>query len=132
LKVQRIVVLNLTAATKGNACGIGMADLTTKKVVDAMDRDYTYINAITSGVLATARIPIHMPTDQEAIQLALKTCARVEHPQSRIIWIKNTLSLEKIFASETMLPEIKANPQLEVLGEPKAMQFDGKGNLLLF
>ena len=131
LKVQRIVVLNLTAATKGNACGIGMADLTTKKVVDAMDRDYTYINAITSGVLATARIPIHMPTDQEAIQLALKTCARVEHPQSRIIWIKNTLSLEKIFASETMLPEIKANPQLEVLGEPKAMQFDGKGNLLL-
>lgn len=132
LKVQRIVVLNLTAATKGNACGIGMADLTTKKVVDAMDRDYTYINAITSGVLATARIPIHMPTDQEAIQLALKTCARVEHPQSRIIWIKNTLSLEKIFASETMLPEIKANPQLEVLGEPKAMEFDGKGNLLLF
>ena len=131
LKVQRIVVLNLTAATKGNACGIGVADLTTKKVVDAMDRDYTYINAITSGVLATARIPIHMPTDQEAIQLALKTCARVEHPRSRIIWIKNTLSLEKIFASETMLPEIKANPQLEVLGEPKAMQFDGKGNLLL-
>ena len=131
LKVQRIVVLNLTAATKGNACGIGMADLTTKKVVDAMDRDYTYINAITSGVLATARIPIHMPTDQEAIQLALKTCARVEHPRSRIIWIKNTLSLEKILASETMLPEIKANPQLEVLGEPKAMQFDGKGNLLL-
>ena len=131
LKVQRLVVLNLTAATKGNACGIGMADLTTKKVVDAMDRDYTYINAITSGVLATARIPIHMPTDQEAIQLALKTCARVEHPRSRIIWIKNTLSLEKIFASETMLPEIKANPQLEVLGEPKAMQFDGKGNLLL-
>ena len=131
LKVQRIVVLNLTAATKGNACGIGMADLTTKKVVDAMDRDYTYINAITSGVLATARIPIHMPTDQEAIQLALKTCARVEHPRSRIIWIKNTLSLEKILASETILPEIKANPQLEVLGEPKAMQFDGKGNLLL-
>ena len=131
LKVQRIVVLNLTAATKGNACGIGVADLTTKKVVDAMDRDYTYINAITSGVLATARIPIHMPTDQEAIQLALKTCARVEHPRSRIIWIKNTLSLEKILASETMLPEIKANPQIEVLGEPKAMQFDGKGNLLL-
>ena len=131
LKVQRIVVLNLTAATKGNACGIGVADLTTKKVVDAMDRDYTYINAITSGVLATARIPIHMPTDQEAIQLALKTCARVEHPRSRIVWIKNTLSLEKILASETILPEIKANPQLEVLGEPKAMQFDGKGNLLL-
>ena len=57
LKVQRIVVLNLTAATKGNACGIGMADLTTKKVVDAMDRDYTYINAITSAFWRRREFP---------------------------------------------------------------------------
>jgi hypothetical protein len=113
------------------ACGIGMADITTKKVVDATDVDYTYINAITSGVLATARIPINLPTDQEAIQLALKTCARVNHPQSRIVWIKNTLALEKIFVSEAMLPEIRKNPQLEILGDPKAMSFDEKGNLMV-
>ena len=131
LKVQRIVVLNLTAATKGNACGIGMADITTKKVVDATDADYTNINAITSGVLAAARIPINLPTDYEAIQVALKTCARVDHPKSRIVWIKNTLSLEKIFASESLLPEIRKNSQLEVLGDPKPMSFDEKGNLLL-
>jgi hypothetical protein len=108
-----------------------MADITTKKVVDATDVDYTYINAITSGVLATARIPINLPTDQEAIQLALKTCARVNHPQSRIVWIKNTLALEKIFVSEAMLPEIRKNPQLEILGDPKAMSFDEKGNLMV-
>jgi len=131
LKVQRIVVLNLTAATKGNACGIGMADITTKKVVDATDADYTNINAITSGVLAAARVPINLPTDYEAIQVALKTCARVDHPKSRIVWIKNTLSLEKIFASESLLPEIRKNSQLEVLGDPKPMSFDEKGNLLL-
>jgi hypothetical protein len=123
--------LNLTAATKGNACGIGVADLTTAKVVDAMDRDYTYINAITSGVLATARIPIHMPTDMETIQLALKTCARVVHPQTRIVWIKNTLSLGKIFVSEPMLPEIRHNSEMEILGEPQSMPFDEKGNLML-
>ena len=131
LKVQRIVVLNLTAATKGNACGIGMADITTKKVVDATDADYTNINAITSGVLAAARIPINLPTDYEAIQVALKTCARVDHPKSRIVWIKNTLSLEKIFVSESLLPEIRKNSQLEILGDPKPMSFDEKGNLLL-
>jgi hypothetical protein len=131
LKVQRIVVLNLTAATKGNACGIGMADITTKKVVDATDADYTNINAITSGVLAAARIPINLPTDYEAIQVTLKTCARVDHPKSRIVWIKNTLSLEKIFASESLLPEIRKNSQLEILGDPKPMSFDEKGNLLL-
>jgi hypothetical protein len=55
----------------------------------------------------------------------------VDHPKSRIVWIKNTLSLGKIFASETLLPEIRKNSQLEVLGDPKPMSFDEKGNLLL-
>ncbi len=131
LKVERIVVLSLTPASKGNAAGIGVADITTKKFVDSMDLDYTYVNAITSGILATARIPIHMPTDKEAIQLALKTCARVQHPNSRIIWIKNTLSMGQIYASEPMLPEIRKHKQLEILGDPQPMPFDQEGKLLL-
>jgi hypothetical protein len=130
LKVEKIVALNLTAASKGNACGIGTADVTTRRFVDSINTDYTYVNAITSGVLATARIPITMPTDREAIQLALKTCSRVKHPETRIVWIKNTLSLEKIFASEPLLPEIRKNSQVEVLGDPRPMPFDGKGNLV--
>jgi hypothetical protein len=72
-----------------------------------------------------------MPTDREAIQLALKTCYRVRHPETRIIWIKNTLSLEKIFASESLLPEVRKNSQIEVLGDPRPMAFDGQGNLAL-
>ncbi len=130
LKVQRIAVLNLTPASKGNATGIGMADITTKKLVDAIDLDYTYINAITSGVMASARLPMHVSTDREAIQLALKTCPRVNHPESRIVWIKNTLSLEKIYASEPLLPEIRRHPQIELLGDPQPMKFDGGGNLV--
>ncbi len=131
LKVQKIVVLNLTAASKGNATGIGVADITTKKLVDAMNLEYTYINAITSGATASARIPIYMPTDREAIQLALKTCARVKHPQSRMVWIRNTLSLENIFASEPLLPEIQAHPEIEITGDPQVIRFDPAGNLLL-
>jgi hypothetical protein len=131
LKTERIVVLNLTAVSEGNACGIGVADVTTKKFVDSMDLDYTYVNAITSGILATARIPIYMPTDREAIQLALKTCPQVRHPETKIVWIKNTLSLEKIYASEPLLPEIRRHPQIEILSDPRPMPFDGKGNLAL-
>jgi len=128
-KIEKIAVLNLTAPSKGNACGIGTADVTTKKFVESMNLDYTYVNAITSGILATARIPIHMPTDREAILLALKSCARVHHPETRIVWIKNTLSLEKIYASEPLLPEIRKNPQIEILGDPRVMAFDGSGTL---
>jgi hypothetical protein len=131
LKVQRIVVLNLTPASKGNATGIGVADFTTKKLVDSINLDYTYINAITSGATASARIPMYMPSDREAIQLALKTCARVTHPHSRMLWIKNTLSLENIYASEPLMPDIQRNPELELMGDPRAIKFDEKGDLLL-
>jgi hypothetical protein len=130
LKVQRIVVLNLSKGAGGSAMGIGLADFTTDKVVNAMNLDTTWINCITAGVTASGKIPIHMPTDREAILLALKTCARVIHPQSRIVWIRNTLALERIRVSVPLLPEIEGNPKLEIAGVPEPMPFDGQGNLL--
>jgi hypothetical protein len=51
--VQRIVVLNLSKATKGNATGVGLADVTTDKVVTALNPKTTWINCITSGVTAS-------------------------------------------------------------------------------
>jgi hypothetical protein len=88
------------------------------------------VNAITSQIMASARIPLYMPTDREAIQLSLKTCARVKHPETRVVWIQNTLALGEIYASEALLPEIRKHPQLEALGEPQPMRFDDKANLV--
>jgi hypothetical protein len=130
LKVQRIVVLNLSKTSGGSAMGVGLADFTTDRVVASMNIDTTWINCITAGVPASGKIPIHMPADREAILLALKTCARVQHPQSRIVWIKNTLALERIRVSEPLLPEIGAHPQIEITGDAAPMPFDAQGNLL--
>jgi len=130
LKVDKIVVLNLSPASGGNATGIGVADVTTKKVVDAMNLDYTYANVITSMVLSSAKIPVYMPSDYEAIQVALKTSLRVQHPNTRIVWIKNTLLLEKIYVSEPLLPEVQNHRQLEILGDPMPLQFNEHGNLI--
>ncbi len=130
LKVQRIVVLNLSKASGGSAMGIGLADFTTDEAVKSMNIDTTWINCITAGVTASGKIPIHMPTDREAILLALKTCARVRHPQSRIVWIRNTLALDRIQISEPLLEELKGHPQIEIAGDPALMPFDEKGNLL--
>jgi hypothetical protein len=130
LKVQRIVVLSLSKASGGSAMGIGLADFTTDKAVKAMNIDTTWINCITAGVTASGKIPIHMPSDREAILLALKTCARVKHPQSRIVWIRNTLALEQIRVSEPLLEELKGHPQIGIAGDAAPMPFDGQGNLL--
>jgi hypothetical protein len=130
LRVQRIVVLNLTKASGGSAMGIGLADFTTDKAVKSMNIDTTWINCITAGVTASGKIPIHMPSDREAILLALKTCARVRHPQSRIVWIRNTLALDRILVSEPLLEDLKGHHQIEIAGDPAPMPFDPQGNLL--
>ena len=130
LTVDKIVVLNLTQASRGNATGIGIADVTTKKLVDSIDFPVTYANAITSTILNAAKIPVYMKNDLEAIQTALKTAIRVQHPNSRIVWIENTLQLEDIYVSEAFLPELLGNPQVGIVGEAFAMEFSEAGDLI--
>lgn len=130
MKVERIVVLNLSEKSHGNALGIGAADVTTAKVVENMNLQATYANAITCTALNSAKIPVYMQNDYEAIQVALKTCPRVQHPNSRIVWIKNTLSLDKIFVSESLIDLVKSHSQMEVLGQPQSLEFDEEGNLV--
>src|SRR6185437_8439082 len=63
--IRRIFVRDLTPETHGNAIGIGFADLTTTRLVEAMDKPVTYINALTSLTPNGAKIPIHFVTDRE-------------------------------------------------------------------
>ena len=94
-RVQKIVVLGLTKMTNGNATGLGLADVITSKLYDAIDYPSTYANVITSAYLDGALIPIAMPTDQQALQLAVKTLVRVKQGQARIVRIRDTLSIGK-------------------------------------
>ena len=50
----------------------------------------------------------------------------------RMVYLKNTLSLGQILVSEAHLEEVRANPDMEILEEPRPLSFDDKGNLLDF
>ena len=101
--VFRILVRDLSTATKGNGIGIGMADFTTARAVKALDLRYTYMNALTSLKLLSSKIPIHFDSDREAIQQGLATLASA-HPETlRVVRIANTLSLERLLVSESIL-----------------------------
>jgi len=128
-KVQKIVILGLTKMTNGNATGLGMADVITRKLYDAIDYPSTYANVITSAYLDGALIPIAMPTDQQALQLAVKTLVRVKQGQARIVRIRDTLSIGKISVSEPMLAEVKQHPDISIIGEPKPFDFAADGTL---
>ena len=129
-RITRIFVRDLSEATHGNAAGIGMADFTTKRLVDKIDHPATQINCITSMAPEDSRIPIAFETDREAISTAFETSGVLNVADLRLVWIKNTLELEYLVGSQVLLDEVRANPRLEVLGEPADLSFDQGGNLV--
>ena len=77
---KKIVILGLTPETNGNATGVGGADIITMRLFREIDIPSTYANIITSMNLDGGAIPMVMNTEQEAIQLAVKTVVRVKAP----------------------------------------------------
>lgn len=128
--VKKIAILGLTPETHGNATGLGLADVITMRLYRDIDIAKTYANVITSTYLDGAGIPIIMNTDQEAIQLAVKTVVRVKPQDTKIVRVANTLEIMDIHVSEPLLPWVKANPSMfEIAGELEPFKFDAKGTL---
>jgi hypothetical protein len=128
--LQKIVVLELTKKTQGNACGIGLADVTTIRCVNQIDFSYLYANSITSTELGPAKIPVAMNTDKEAIVVALKTCNRITPQTAKIVRIKNTLELHQIEVSEAYLSELQTSNNVSILTNPQPICFSQDGRLI--
>ncbi|MFI3226570.1 MAG: lactate racemase domain-containing protein [Clostridia bacterium] len=129
LTAQKCVVLDLTDETHGNANGIGLADITTKRLVDKIDVDLTYPNAVTATVLSTVKIPMFTHNDRDSIALAVRTCNGIEHTNPKIIRIENSNDLGHIWVSEALIPEVEAHVNLKIDGELEDWAFDEQGNL---
>ena len=56
--IRRIFVRDLTAETHGNAIGIGLADVTTTRLVRAMDVHKSFTNAMTALTPQSAKLPV--------------------------------------------------------------------------
>jgi hypothetical protein len=131
LKATRIAVLDLTPETAGNANGIGMADVITERVARQIDLDATWINALTSTLPQSVRLPVFMANDRMAIQLAIKTCNRIDPQAVRFVYIRSTLDLEQIRVSEAVWREIEGRAGFEAAGALGPIRFDTDGNLAL-
>lgn len=125
---KTVVVLDLTPASHGNATGIGMADLTTRSLMSKVDLQATYTNALTSGVLRSARFPIAMNTDMEALQTALAQAPDISCV--RMARIRDTLNLDRFWVTQALLPELREREGLVVHEKPIALLFDNEGRLL--
>lgn len=132
-KVGKIVVLDLSEETHGNAIGIGLADLTTTRAANKIDHQQTYVNCLTQGSGETGKIPPFLPSDRDAIATAIRICGPVDPVKARVVRVRNTQELEHIWVSESLAQEIQSNQELseriKLLGEPREMQFDVLGTL---
>jgi hypothetical protein len=127
-KVTKQVVLDLTDETDGNANGIGTADFTTARALRKMSPGQTYPNGLTSTVVGPVGIPMVLPSDRHALAAALLTCNAVGR-EPRLARIANTLRLDELIVSASLLDEVRADPRLDVVEGPIDASFDAEGNL---
>ncbi len=110
--INQLILLGLTHETQGNAVGVGLADIITDKLYQAIDFQKTYENVYTSTFLTRAKIPVTTPGLKEALQYAFRAIGKHKKGNERIVRIKNTLQLEEIYVSENVLQELPADTDI--------------------
>lgn len=129
-EIAKMVVLDLTERTHGNANGMGTADFATRRLVNKTNFSMTYANGLTSTVVGPTHMPTILECDQDALLAAIKTCNAKDQKQARIVRITDTLHLGKLQISEALLEEALKLPGITLLSEPAELSFDEAGNLL--
>lgn len=131
-RITFIVVSDLTAHTYGNAIGLGSADFTTRRLVDKVDWEATYVNGLTACSPAGCKMPAVLDSAEEAISIALSCLGLDRVEDARVVRIKNTLKITEVDVSENLLGEAAGRDDLSVVGDPAPLAFDAAGYLLPF
>lgn len=125
--IGSLVVLRLTEASHGNAVGVGLADFTTRALVERIDWEVTKANVMTSGNLERAKLPFTYETDGEAIEAAAFRERRIPLEKLRVACIRDTLHLRELLVSLPLAEEARARADLEVIGAPQPLPLDAGG-----
>jgi len=127
-RITRIFVRDLTPATHGNAVGVGLADFTTRRLIEEVDFNATNLNCLTAVTPEKARLPMAFENDRQALAAAMGTIGCKDPHSAKLVWIRNTLSLTRLIASPAAVGSM--DPQaIECLGDPFPFTFDGNSNL---
>ena len=122
-RIRRILVSDLTEASGGNACGLGIFDLITRRLHNKVDRKATDLNIITSCLLEMGGLPCIAENDEEAVAILMRCIGMKEPHEIRIMRIRDTLSLDTVQVSENFLKEIEARHDLAIVKGPEPMDF---------
>jgi hypothetical protein len=129
-RIVRIAVFEVSPESHGNGTGIGLADLTTNRALKSIDPVPFRMNNFTARSLWRSKLPFAFDTDREVIDMSLETCWQPVAEKVKLAVIPNTLEVAELWVSPPLVEEARANPNLEVVGEPIPLPFDHAGNLI--
>jgi len=124
-RITALMVADVTAASHGNALGVGFADVISRRLFDRIDFSAMYENVYTSTFYERAKIPVVAETDAQAFEYACRLCGPKPVDSLRVLRIPDTLRLGRFLASR---PALEAMRRPVVTGEPAEL-FDATGRL---
>ena len=127
--ITRICALDLSPESHGNATGVGIADLTTERLLAAIEPGPFRMNNLTACFLWRSKLPLAFPDDRACIRAGIQTCWQPNLERLRLAVIPNTLEVANLWVSPPLVDEAQANPRLQIAGPAQAMPFDAQGNL---
>jgi len=128
-RIGVMAALELTESSHGNAAGIGIADICSQRLIEAIDFPSSYAGLITATIPQHAHIPMFFADDKQVLMAGAK-CARAAEPENmRLVWIRDTSHLDRLWVSENTLPCLAQTPGIRILGKPVPIPFTSKNIL---
>jgi hypothetical protein len=130
-RIRSIIVDDLTGESHGNATGLGLADVITRRFYNKIDFEVTYRNIITSSFLERGKTPVVAETARDAYNIALRSCGRIPPDTERVIRIRNTLHLSELYVSSAIAAQLSQSPEISV-SDKASETFTSAGELAGF
>ena len=128
-KITRMAVLDVSPESHGNATGVGIADLTTNRLIASINQTPFRMNNLTACFLWRSKLPFAFETDLEVLKMAIQTCWQPIPEKMKLAIIPNTLEVAEMWVSAPLAGQARGKPGLEVSAEAVSIPFDATGTL---
>lgn len=128
-KITRMCCLDLSPESHGNGTGVGIADLTTDRLLASIDPVPFRMNNMTARFLRRSQLPFSFSTDREVIEQSVDTCWQPFAEKLKFAIIPNTLEVAEMWVSNVLAEIAQSNSRLAVSRESRTIPFDPAGNL---
>lgn len=128
-RIRVVVVRDLTTESHGNALGVGLADIATRKLFDKIDFKPVHENLYTSTYLPRGKIPVICETDWECMAFAARCITSTENCDLRIVRMDSTLHVGELHVSQAVLHALDGVSGITDVEKITGNYFDSSGEV---